>query len=329
MKNLSVLLQDFFIEYLNNQRQTSRHTISSYRDTFCLLLKYTKEFYKKQPIKLKINDFDSTLILNFLNYLERNRGISARTRNQRLAAIRSFFRYISIFIPEYIDSINQILAIPDKRYEKKIINFLENSEIIALLNAPNRKKWIGRRDHLILMLMIQTGLRISELIQLKSQNINLCENPYVYCIGKGRKERTIPLTKEMKSALNDWLIECNHKPNNPLFSSSRGGELSSDTIQYLVSKYVKIAQLNCISLKKKKITPHVLRHTTAVSMLNAGIDRSMIALWLGHESIETTQIYLDSNLKMKEKILEKLIPIKCSSIRYKPDDDLLKFLSNL
>jgi len=329
MKDLSSLIQNFFIEYLNIQRQTSHHTISSYRDTFCLLLRFAKDFYKKQPILLKINDINSTFIRKFLNHLEKNRGVTARTRNQRLAAIRSFFRYISIYLPDYIDSIHQILAIPDKRYEKKIVKFLESSEIESLLDIPNRKTWIGRRDYAILMLMIQTGLRVSELTMLHSKDIKLDTISYVHCIGKGRKERTIPLTKEMKSILQDWFKECNHEPLEPLFSNSRGGFLSSDTIQYLLSKYVKIAQQKCSSLKDKNISPHVLRHTTAVNMLNAGIDRSMIALWLGHESIETTQIYLDSNIKMKEKILEKLLPIKTASIRYKPDDDLLKFLTNL
>ncbi len=328
-KNISSLLQEFFTEYLINQRQASQHTIASYRDTFCLLFRYAKQRYKKLPVALVLSELNATFISEFLNHLEKDRGSSARTRNQRLAAIRSFFRYISLYVPEEIALIQQVLAIPNKKYEKKIVKFLERSEIDALLEVMDTKTWIGRRDSTLIMLMTQTGIRVSELTGLCCQDVMLGTGAHVRFSGKGRKERCTPLMKQMVVKLKAWLKECNGRPEDPLFPSSRGGPLSTDAVQYLLTKYVTIAQNKCASLKQKRVSPHVLRHTSAMQMLQAGIDRSMIAIWLGHESVETTQIYLDADLSMKEKILEKMVPLKVRSGRYKADDQLLVFLKSL
>lgn len=328
-KNLSQLVQEFFFEYLINQKKASQHTITAYRDTFSLLFRYAKNRFKKQPEALELKNLDASFIGEFLNHLEKDRGSSARSRNQRLAAIRSFFHYISLYVSEYIALIQQVLAIPNKRYEKKIVKYLERSEIEALLSAPNVTTWIGRRDHALLMLMIQTGVRVSELTGLCCQDVMLGSGGHLHCMGKGRKERTTPLTKDMIVILRSWLKENNSSSSDPLFPSSRGGPLSADSVQYLIAKYVVISQNKCPSLKQKRISPHVLRHTTAMQMLQAGIDRSMIALWLGHESVETTQIYLDANLSMKEKILEKLVPLNGRKGRFKADGKLLTFLKSL
>lgn len=327
-RTMSSLLQEFFTEYLINQRRASQHTIASYRDSFCLLLKYAQQRLKKFPVVLEFCDLNARFISNFLNHLEKDRGVSVRSRNQRLAAIHSFFRYISLYVPEHIELIQQVLAIPSKRYEKKIVEFLDRPEIDSLLEVPNRKTWIGCRDHALLMLMIQTGIRVSELTSLCYQDVVFGPGAYIRCRGKGRKERCTPLMKQMIAVLRAWLKEGDYEPADPLFPSARGGPLSSDSIQYLVAKYAVIAQEKCPSLKRKRISPHVLRHTAAMEMLQAGIDRSMIALWLGHESYETTQIYLDANLSIKEKLLEKMAPLKVRKGRYRADDQLLIFLKS-
>ena len=331
-RDLSSLLQEFFTEYLVNQRRVSENTISSYRDSFCLLLRYAQQRLKKSPVAMQLNNFDARFISDFLNHLEKERGVGARSRNQRLAAIRSFFRYISLYVPEHIELIQQVLAIPSKRYEKKIVTFLNRDEIDSLLQEPDRKTWIGRRDHALLMLMIQTGVRVSELTGLCCQDVVLGIGSYIHCIGKGRKERCTPLMKEMAKTLKAWLKEGDYGTTDPVFPSTRGGALSTDAVQYLLTKHANAAQKICPSLKRKRLSPHVLRHTAAMRMLQAGIDRSVIALWLGHESVETTQMYLDADISMKERILDKLddiMPPKTYKGRYIADDRLLGFLKSL
>lgn len=328
-RNMSSLLQEFFTEYLINQRQASQHTIASYRDSFCLLLRYAQQRFKKPPPTLELSNLNARFISDFLNHLEKDRGVCVRSRNQRLAAIHSFFRYISLYTPEHIEIIQQVLAIPSKRYEKKIVAFLDRCEIDSLLEVPNRKTWIGRRDHALLMLMIQTGVRVSELTKLCCQDVVLGQGAYILCKGKGRKERCTPLMKQMIAALRVWLKEGNYEPADPLFPSVRGGPLSSDSVQYLVAKYAVTAQKKCPSLKRKRVSPHLFRHTAAMEMLQSGIDLSMIAIWLGHESVETTQIYLDANLAIKEKLLEKMVPLKVRKGRYRADNQLLTFLKSL
>lgn len=328
-RNLSSLIQEFFTEYLINQRRVSQNTIASYRDTFCLLLRYAEKQYKKPPIALLLRDLDARFISKFLIHIEKDRNVGVRSRNQRLAAIHSFFHFISLYVPEQIGLIQQVLAIPSKRCEKKNVTFLKRPEIDSLLDIPDRQTWIGRRDHALLLLLIQTGLRVSELTTLRGKDVMLESVAYVHCTGKGRKERCTPLTIETVRVLKTWVKENNHNPTDFLFHSTRANQLNTDTVRKLLTKYVVIAQKSCSSLKNKRVTPHVLRHTAAMQMLEAGIGSEMIALWLGHESPDTTQIYLEADLSMKEKLLEKMKPIKVRKGRFKADDRLLAFLKGL
>jgi len=332
MKNnnsFPALLEKFFTYRLIAQRRVSQHTIASYRDTFRLLLQFANKNLKKQPSSIKLDDLDAPLISTFLDHIEKQRKNVIRSRNLRLTAIRSFFRFVSFQEPGYSAHIQRILAIPNKKHQKKLIAFLTRSEIDALLSVPDKKTWIGRRDHAFLFLSIQTGLRLSEMISLHWKDIVLERGAHVRCYGKGRKERCTPLTKQTVKVLKAWLREQNGKSDEIVFPNSRGKQLSSDGVQYFVAKHVKKAQLICPSLKKKRVSPHVFRHTTAMELLQAGVDRSVIALWLGHESVETTQIYLDANLALKEEILKKTTPINAEVGRFKADDELLSFLKNL
>lgn len=327
---LPVLLQSFFTDRLMAQRGASPHTLASYRDTFRLLLHFSQNQLGKSPSALALEDLDAPFIGAFLDHLEKTRGNSARSRNLRLAALRSFFRYVSFQEPGQSNHIQRVLAIPAKRHDRSLIDFLTRPEIEALLAAPNTKTWAGRRDHALLLLALQTGLRLSELIGLRRENIVLGVGAHVRCQGKGRKERCTPLTRQTRIVLQAWLEKREGTPNDVVFPNRHGGRFSPDGIQYLVAKHVRTAQDICPSLKRKRVSPHVLRHTTAMELLQSGVDRSMIALWLGHESVETTQIYLDANLAIKEELLAKTtLPITGKVIRYKPADRLLEFLQAL
>jgi len=325
-KSLSSLVQQFFSEYLLTQRQASRHTVASYRDCFSLLLHYAQEQYHKCAASIELEDLNAQFISRFLTHLEKTREVCIRSRNQRLAAIRSFFHYIALYVPEHIELIQQVLAIPAKRYQRKVVTFLNHDEIECVLKVPDRSTWIGRRDHALLMLMIQTGLRVSEVTRLYYRDLNLTHGPHIRCTGKGRKERCTPLTKQMVKVLRSWLSENNLKQTDPVFPNVNGGMMSSDAIQYLLSKYVATASEKCPSLTRKRVSPHVLRHTAAMQLLNAGVDHAMIALWLGHESVETTQIYLEADISLKEKLIESFAPLKVHRGRYVADDRLLGFL---
>lgn len=327
--NFPALLESFFTVRLISQRGASPHTIASYRDSFRLLLQFVHNRTKKAPSRLKLEDLDAALIGAFLDHLEKNRQNGARSRNLRLTAIRSFFRYAAFYALDHSAQIQQILAIPSKRSNRKSIAFLTRPEIDALLAAPDQKTWAGRRDHAFLMLAIQTGLRLSELIGLCRKDITLCSGAHVRCHGKGRKERCTPLTKQMVCVLKGWFRERGGGPPDAVFPNARGYPLSPDGGQYLLAKHVATARRTCPSLNNKRVSPHVLRHTTAMELLQAGVDRSVIALWLGHESLETTQIYLDANLALKEEILAKTTPLNTKVGRYRADDRLLSFLSNL
>jgi site-specific recombinase XerD len=276
-----------------------------------------------------LSDLHSEAIQGFLEHLERARDIGGRSRNQRLAAIRSFFRYAALEAPDQSALIQRVLAIASKRHDKALIAFLTKSEIEALLAAPDRATRIGRRDHVLILVAVQTGLRVSELTGLCHRDVCWEAGAHIRCTGKGRKERSTPLTKQTRAALRAWIRETRGAPEDPLFPSRAGQHLSSDTIQYLLAKYAKVAAKKCPTLETKSISPHVLRHTTAIQLLQSGVDRSLIALWLGHESIETTQIYLDANLAMKEEILKKTAPLKTRPGRYRADDQLLAFLKGL
>ena len=327
--NFARLLQAFFTDRLMRQRQASLHTIASYRDTFCLLLQYVQQCMNKPPSALSLTALDAPIIGAFLDYLEQKRGNSPRSRNVRLAAIHSFFHYVALHEPTYSALCQRVLAIPSKRYERVPITFLTPPEIEALLAAPDQRTWLGRRDRTLLLLDVQTGLRVSELIGLRCQDITLGHGAHVYCLGKGRKSRCTPLRSDAVAALDQWLNERQGQPTDPLFVSQRGGPLSRDSIEYLVAKHVKTASQHCPSLKHKHITPHVLRHSAAMDLLQHGVDCAVIALWLGHESVETTQIYLHASMEIKEQALEKTTPIGVQQGRYRPDDELLAFLSAL
>ena len=323
------LLEAFFTERLQHQRNASPNTIAAYRDTFRLLLAFAQERLRMPPSALPLADLDATLVAAFLQHLERQRRNSVRTRNARLAAIHSFFRYVALQEPAHSAVCQRVLAIPMKKFERKLVTSLTRVEQEALLAAPDRATWLGRRDHAIIMLLLQTGLRVSEMRDLRCEDVVLTVGAHVRCRGKGRKERCTPLTRETVLVVKTWLAERAGLPAAPAFPSRRGTMLSRDAVERLVSKYAEIASATCNSLGGKRISPHVLRHTTAVSLLQAGNDRSVIALWLGHESIETTQMYLDADLSMKERALARTAPLRAGPGRYRPDDTLLAFLSGL
>jgi len=323
------LLETFFTDRLMRQRQASPHTIASYRDTFRLLLRFAKERLKKSPSKLTIKDLNASFIASFLDYREKVHGNSERTRNTRLAAIHSFFRYLALNEPRYSDSIQRVLAIPSKRFDKKSVEFLTRHEVDAILVELDQKNWSGRRDRAIILLAVQTGLRVSELTGLKCQDIVLGNGAHVRCKGKGRKDRCTPLRRESVMVMRSWLRERNCEPSEPLFLNARGGPLSRDGVEYILAKYVKAASQKCPSLRRKRVSPHVLRHTAAMDLLQHGVDRFVIALWLGHESVETTQMYVHADFSLKEKILERTSPFGVKGGRYRPDDRLLAFLQGL
>ena len=332
MKNLAnfpVLLESFFTQRLIAQRRASPHTIVSYRDTFRLLLHFAQKRLHKAPSQLAMEDLNAPFLGTFLNDLENHRANGARSRNLRLTAIRSFFRYAALEVPHYGALIQRVLAIPNKRQPRPLVGFLTQPELKAVLAAPNRNTWLGRRDHALLLTAVQTGLRVSEITSLRQSDVLLCSGAHVRCQGKGRKERCTPLAKPTVCVLAAWIKEQGKDGSKILFPSTRDGPLSSDSVQYLVTKYAATARKNCLSLSQKRVTPHVLRHTAAMELLQAGVDRALIALWLGHESVETTQIYLDADLALKEKVLAKTTPIRGKGGPYRPDDQLLGFLKNL
>jgi len=323
------LLQAFFTERLMRQRQASPHTIASYRNAFRLLVQFAQQRFNQAPSTLALAQLDPAFISSFLDHLEQERGNQARTRNARLAAIHAFFHYVALHEPHHSALCQQVLAIPSKRYDRRSIAFLTRPEMEVLVAAPDQATWSGRRDRTLLVLALQTGLRLSELIGLQCQDIVLGQGAHVHCWGKGRKERCTPLRQDAVRALRAWLRERPADPTTSLFPNARGGSLSRDGVAYLLAKHVRTAQKQCVSLQQKHITPHVLRHSTAMDLLQHGVDRSVIALWLGHESVETVSIYLHANLELKQQALDKTSPLNGSTARYRPDDELLAFLNSL
>jgi site-specific recombinase XerD len=329
MTPLPPLLQAFFTERLAHQRDASPHTIAAYRDSFRLLLAFVHERTGKPPCKLELEDLDAAMIAAFLGHLEKERGNSVRTRNARLTAIHSFFHYTALKAPECLELIARVLAIPEKRFDTTLISYLIEPEIDALLAAPDRATWTGRRDHALLLLAVQTGLRASELASLRRQDLQLEGSAWVRCQGKGRKERCTPLTRPTRQVLHIWLRERGGVPASPLFPSRSGQHLTRGAIWRLVVKHAATASERCPSLQAKNITPHTLRHTTAMDLLHRGVDITVIALWLGHESIETTQIYLHADMAMKERALARATKTKVIPKRYRPTDHVLAFLESL
>ena len=329
MSALAPLLESYFSERLVAQRRASAHTIAAYRDAWCLLLAYAQDQLATSPAKLQLESLDATLIGAFLSHLEQERHNSARTRNARLAAIRSFYRFAALRVPEHAGLIARVLAIPDKRRERALVCFLDECEATALINAPDRTTPIGRRDHALLTLAIQTGLRVSELTGLRFQDLSLETGAHVTCLGKGRKNRITPLTPQTVKVMREWSKERTGKALDPLFPGRHGQRLSTDAVARLVTQNTVRAALACPSIATKKVSPHVLRHTAAMRLLQAGVDCAVIALWLGHESTSATQFYLHADLQMKERALERTAQPLTTPGRYKPPDQLLAFLNGL
>jgi integrase/recombinase XerD len=326
---LAPALQAFFTDRLARQRHASGQTIAAYRDAWRLLLTFAAERTGKQPGKLDFADLDAPLIGDFLDHLERGRGNGPRTRNARLAAIRSMFAYAALRHPEHAETIARVLAIPSKKFDRALVTWLTEAEADALLKAPDKATWAGRRDHAMLTLDAQTGLRVSELTSLTCGDIHLGKGPHVSCHGKGRKERITPLTHITVTVLRAWLAERHGDPGQPLFPNRTGGRLSRDAVEKRLAQHVTAAAGECPSLKEKNVTAHTLRHTAAMRLLHAGVDTSVIALWLGHEQADTTQIYLHADLELKEKALARTTPANTKPGRYQPPDQLLAFLESL
>ena len=329
MSTLAPTLQAFFTDRLAGQRQVSSHTIAAYRDTLKLLLAFAAVQTGKPPSGLDIADLDAPLIGAFLTHLETERGNSARTRNARLAAIHSLFRYAALRHPEDAAVIQRVLAIPAKRFDRTVITYLTEDEIDALLAAPDRDTWTGRRDHALLMLACQTGLRASELTGLRISDVHLGSGAHVSCLGKGRRQRITPLTASTVTVLRAWLAERGGLPEDPLFATRRGTPLSRDALQRRVATHAATAARSCPTLREKTISPHVLRHSCAMTLLRSGVDVSVIALWMGHANLSTVQIYIHADMALKEQALARTAPRDAPPGRYHPADTVLAFLDGL
>ena len=326
-------LQAFFAEHLLAHKRASPQTIACYRDTFRLLLRFMRNRTGTEPAALALAALDADAVLAFLDHLERDRGCTVRSRNNRLAAIRSFFRLVALRVPDALGQVTRIMAIPVKRGDKRLVSYLTRDEVKALLAAPDRTTWSGRRDHALLLTLYNTGGRVSEIIALRREQVRLDPaGPSLDLHGKGRKQRVVPLWTETARVLRAWLRELDGQAgaiDNVTFPSARGQPLSRDGVDYLLRQAVIAAATACPSLKAKKVSPHVLRHSTAMHLFQAGVDMAVIALWLGHESLETTHVYVEADLATKERALAKLAPMPGTTARFRPDDKLLAFLTAL
>ena len=327
--DFSPLCQAFFSRRLIAQRKASPHTIAAYAQTFRLLMKYAQKRLGVPPAKLSLAKLDAPFIADFLDDLEASRSNGARSRNARLASLRSFYHYAALEAPQHAQLIQRVLNIPYKRLAQRLVTYLTRPELDAVLASVDQSTWVGRRNYAMLLVTVQTGLRISEITGLRQKDVVSGAGAHVRCEGKGRKERCTPLTKLAVAVLKAWIKEQGDSESSFLFPSSGGGRLSADAMQHALAKHVKAGQRTCPSLAKKRVTPHVLRHTAAMELLQSGVDRSLIAIWLGHESLDTTQIYLDANLQLKEMILAKVNPLRNKPGRYRPDDQLLSYLKTL
>jgi integrase/recombinase XerD len=326
---LAPTLESYFTERLIGQRQASANTVAAYRDAWRLLLGFAQTQTGKTPNRLDLGDLDAALISAFLEHLETERHNSVRTRNARLAAIRSFFHYAALRHPEHAGLIAAVLDIPAKRRERKEVAYLTAPEIEALVESPDRQTWHGRRDHTLLAVAAQTGLRVSELTGLRNNDVELGTGPHVRCTGKGRKERSTPLDRVSTAALDVWMQERVGGPDDALFPTRRNSPLSRHAVGNLVTKHAVTAQQSCPSLKAKHTTPHTLRHSCAMDLLASGVDRTVVALWLGHERVETTNIYTHADMSIKERALARTTPLDTKPGRYRPPDPLLAFLESL
>lgn len=329
MSALAPTLQAFFVDRLISQRNASPRTVAAYRDTLRLLLRFAQRKTGKQPCQLDFSDLDAPLIGAFLDHLEDERGNTPRTRNARLAAIHSLYRYAALRHPEHAQTIARVIEIPPKRYERALISYLDEHEIKALLRAPDRSSWLGRRDHALLLLAIQTGLRVTELTGLHIADVSLSTGAHVRVMGKSRKERCVTLTTETVAVLQQWLRERKGQGEDPLFPTRRGGPLTPKAVAWLLDKHTATATRRCPSLQTKRVTPHVLRHTNAMLLRAQNIDILTIALWLGHESTKSTEIYLHADNKIKQQAIDRTAPTGTPPGRYRPPDALLAFLETL
>lgn len=330
MSAVAPLLEAFFTERLIGQRQASPHTIAAYRDAWCLLLRFAHARAGKVPSQLALDDLDAPMIGAFLNHIESERGVSVRTRNTRLTAIRALFNFAAYRHPEHAALIQRVLTIPPKRTTKAVVTYLDEHEIRALVASPDRSTWIGRRDHALLVLAIETGMRVSELTALTCDAIRLGTGAHVRCHGKGRKERITPLRREARGMLRAWLDERSGAPDDPLFPGPRGRSLSRDAVRRLVERHIATATEACPSLRTKNVTPHTLRHSCAMNLLRHDVDPATIALVLGHEDVRTTYgVYLHADLRLKERAIARTEPLNLGRGRYRPSDRLLAFLENL
>lgn len=324
------LIERFFGQRLVRQRNVSPHTIASYRDTFKLFLKFAHRRTGKFPSALRLEDFNAELVVAFLDDLDNERRASPATYNLRLTAIRVFFRFLAFEEPAYSGQIQRVLAIPGKIGSKREVEFLTRNEIKAILSAPDRQTWIGRRDYVLLLTAVQTGMRLSELVGLDRGAVTLGIAAHIRCFGKGRKERVTPITKMLNSSIKAWMVEAQKGNGSVLFPTIHGERMSADTVQYLLAKYVSKAAERCPSIRAKRISPHVLRHSAAMELLDAGVDSTVISLWLGHESTRSTQPYLHAHLAIKEAALAKVTAFgDQANPRFRADDKLLSFLDKL
>ena len=329
MTALAPALQAFFTQRLITQRNSSPQTIAAYRDTFRLLLAFAHEQTGKQPFQLDLGDLDAPLIGAFLTHLEQDRRNSPRTRNARLGAIHSFYRFAALEHPEHAHTIARVMAIPAKRHERNILCYLDLDEIKALLAAPSQNTWLGRRDHALLLLMIQTGVRVSELTGLRVGDVHLGAGAHIQVTGKGRKKRATTLTSETVNVMRRWLTERRGQPADPVFPTRQGQPLSRYTVGVVVSKHAATSAASCPSLIAKRVTPHTLRHTNAMLLRAKGVDIATIALWLGHETTQTTHIYEHADPALKEQAIARTAPLGAKPGRYRPPDALLAFLESL
>lgn len=327
----SALLQSFFCQRLIAQRNASPRTVASYRDTFRLLLRFLKLHINKSPAQILLADLDAPVILRFLDHLEQERANSVRSRNNRLAAIRSFLRYVSFQDPTCLPMVQRVLAIPMKRFERPMLDSLSREEMQAIINAPDSSTWSGHRDRVMFATLYNTGARVSEIIKIRADNFRLNHGSSLTIDGKGRKQRSIPLWKSTAAQIAKWLkrIDNNKTPEVPLFPNRSGKPLTRSGVEHRLRLAIEEAIRHCPSLQSKRISPHTLRHTTAMHLLQSGVDITVIALWLGHESPSTTHLYVEADLAMKERALKKLQDPSIRSPRYKPNDDLLAFLESL
>ncbi|HEY5250332.1 MAG TPA: tyrosine-type recombinase/integrase [Acidimicrobiales bacterium] len=329
MSALAPVLEAFFTERLVRQRNASAHTVAAYRDTFRLFLAFVEDRTHKAPCRLDLADLDAEVVAAFLDHLEKVRGNAITTRNARLAVIHAFFVFAAVGHPEHAQLISRVLAIPAKRHNRAIVSFLTPEETDALLDAPDRATWLGRRDHALLLTAVQCGLRVSELCALRGGDVGLGTGAHVRCHGKGRKDRATPLSKTTAAVLAGWMAERAIGDKNPLFPTAHGSTLSRDAVAKLLAKHLRSATASCPSLACKSVTPHTLRHTAAMALLHAGVDITVIALWLGHEQLQTTSIYLHADMSIKEAALARTAPPGAVPGRYRPPDPLLAFLEGL